>query len=192
MGTSDLTEERALDIAKLWWLFLVLGVISVIAGVIFVAEPSNSIKALAVVFGIFALIDGIIELVLSFSHHTENRALAAILGVLGIVVGIILIRHPSHAAAAIGLLIGIWLVAAGVVRLMRALVASAHPVLQIVIALLEIVFGILIVSEPHIGYSTLAIIVGIWLIINGVIAIVMGFAVRSARDELKSDAASSG
>jgi uncharacterized membrane protein HdeD (DUF308 family) len=188
MGTSDLTEEGALDVAKLWWLFLVLGVISVIAGVIFVAEPSNSINVLAVVFGIFALIDGIIELVLSFGHHTENRALAAILGVLGIVIGIILIRHPSHAAAAVGLLIGIWLVAAGVVRFVRAFVASAHPVLQIAIALLEIVVGIAIVSEPHIGYATLAIIVGIWLIINGVIALVMGFAVRSARSELKAAA----
>jgi uncharacterized membrane protein HdeD (DUF308 family) len=188
MGTSDRIEERGLDVAKLWWLFLLIGLISVVAGVIFVAEPSNSIKALAVVFGIFALIDGIIELVLSFSHHTENRALAAILGVLGIVIGILLIRHTSSAVAAIGLLIGIWLVAAGVVRFMRALVASAHPVLQIVIALLEVVFGIVIVSEPHIGYSTLAIIVGIWLIINGVIAIVMGFAVRSAGSELEATA----
>jgi uncharacterized membrane protein HdeD (DUF308 family) len=188
MDTEDVTEKYAVDVGRLWWLFGLVGLISVAAGVIFVAEPSNSIKALAVVFGIFALVDGIIELVMSFSHRTENRGLAALLGVLGIVIGILLLRHTSHAVAAIGLLIGIWLVAAGVVRFMRALVSSAHPVLQVAIALLEIVFGILVVSEPHIGYSTLAIIVGIWLIINGVIAIVMGFAVRSARSELQAAA----
>lgn len=162
-----------------WWLFLLVGVISVVAGGILVAKPSHSLATLAVIFGIFLLIDGIVELVLSFGRDEGHRALAAILGLLAIVVGVLLIRHPTHAVSAIGLLIGIWLIAAGVLRLLRAGVTGG--LLRVAIAVLEIIAGIIVVSDPHIGYATLAILLGIWLIINGLAWIGLGFVVRTAR-----------
>ncbi|MBV8948311.1 MAG: DUF308 domain-containing protein [Solirubrobacterales bacterium] len=162
-----------------WWLFLLVGLLSVVAGGILVAKPSHSLATLAVVMGIFLLIDGIIELVLSLGRSEANRALAAIVGLLTIVVGILLIRHPTHAVNAIGLIIGIWLVAAGVMRLLRAGVTGG--LLRAAIAVLEIVVGVVVVSDPHIGYATLAILVGIWLIVNGLAWIGLGFVVRTAR-----------
>jgi uncharacterized membrane protein HdeD (DUF308 family) len=178
-------RERALEVARLWWLLVLVGVVSLCAGGILVAQPSHSLAALAVVVGIFLLIDGIIELIRSFGHDVENRALAAIVGVLGIIVGVALIRHPFHGVAAIGLLIGIWLVAAGLIRLLRAFVASAHPLWQALIALVEVVVGIVVVSDPHIGYTTLAILVGIWLIVNGIATIALGFMVHREKSELE-------
>lgn len=174
----ELTSQRETGPALDWWLFAVVGVLSVVAGGILVAKPSHSLATLAVVFGIFLLIDGIVELVASFGHDEGNRALAAIVGLLAIVVGILLIRHPTHAVNAIGLLIGIWLVASGVLRLLRAGVTGG--LLRAAIAVLEIIVGIVIVSDPHIGYATLAILLGIWLIINGLAWITLGFVVRAA------------
>jgi uncharacterized membrane protein HdeD (DUF308 family) len=164
-----------------WWLLVLVGVFSVVAGGILVAKPSHSLATLAVVFGIFLLIDGIVDVVSSFGHAAENRALAAIVGLLAIVIGILLIRHPTTAVSAIGLLIGIWLVAAGAMRLLWAIAAGRHVVLRVLIALLEIVVGLVVVSDPHIGYATLAILVGIWLILNGLAWIGLGLVVRAAR-----------
>ena len=164
-----------------WWLLVVVGVVSVVAGGILVAKPSHSLATLSVVFGIFLLIDGIIDVASSFSRAEENRALAAIIGLLAIVVGILLIRHPTTAVSAIGLIIGIWLVAAGVMRLLRAFTGGGHAMLRALIALLEIVVGVIVVSDPHIGYATLAILIGIWLIINGLAWIGLGLVVRTAR-----------
>lgn len=161
-----------------WWLLVLIGVVSIVAGGILVAKPSNSLATLAVVFGIFLLLDGIFGLIGSFTGPAEHRTLGVIIALLAIVIGILLIRHPTHAVSAIGLLIGIWLVAAGTVRLLAALVTGG--LLRIVIALLEIVVGIVIVSDPHIGYATLAILLGIYLIINGLAWIGLGFAVRAA------------
>jgi len=144
-----------------------------------VEGEGNSLATLAVIFGIFLLVDGIVELVASFGHPAEGRVVAVIVGLLGLVVGIILIRHPTHAVTAIGLLIGIWLIAAGVLRLLRAI--AIPGLLQAVIAVVEIVVGIVIVSDPHIGYATLAILTGIWLILNGFGMIGLGLAVRKAR-----------
>jgi uncharacterized membrane protein HdeD (DUF308 family) len=166
------------DATRGWWLFVLIGVASLVAGVIIVLEPSHSLATLAVVAGIFLLLDGIIELVESLGHSVENRGLAAVIGVLGIVIGILLIRHPTHAVTAIGLLVGIWLIAAGVLRLLRAVALGALRLWGIVISLLEVAVGIAIVSEPHIGYTTLAVLLGIWLIINGVGMTALGLAIR--------------
>jgi uncharacterized membrane protein HdeD (DUF308 family) len=150
-----------------------------------VVKPSDSLATLAVVVGIFLLLDGIIELVESFGHSVENRGLAALAGILGIVIGIILIRHPTHAVTAIGLLIGIWLVAAGLVRLMRALAFGMYVLLRALIALLEIAVGIAIIADPHIGYATLAVLAGIWLIVNGIGTIALGVAIRNVTLEAR-------
>lgn len=162
-----------------WWLLILVGVVSVVAGGILVAKPSNSLATLAVVFGIFLLIDGIAGLIGSFGGPAEHRTLTVIIALLAIVIGILLIRHPTHAVSAIGLLIGIWLVAAGTVRLLAALVTGG--LLRILIALLEIVVGIIVVSDPHIDYATLAVLLGIYLILNGLAWIGLGFVVRTAR-----------
>jgi uncharacterized membrane protein HdeD (DUF308 family) len=161
-----------------WWLLVLIGVVSIVAGGILVAKPSNSLATLAVVFGIFLLLDGIVGLIGSFSGPAENRTLGVIIALLAIVIGILLIRHPTHAVSAIGLLIGIWLIAAGTVRLLAALVTGG--LLRILIAVLEIVVGIVVVSDPHIGYATLAVLLGIYLIINGLAWIGLGFVVRAA------------
>lgn len=174
-----MTSEDSLEVARFWWLILLIGIASTAAGAILVARPSNSLKTLAVVAGIFLLLDGIAELVRSISDH-ENRTIRVILGVLAVIVGIALIRHPFHGVNAIGLLIGIWLVAAGAIRFVQAISGRVRPLLGLLIALVELVAGVVIISDPHIGYTALALIVGIWLIVNGIATIVFAIAIRHA------------
>ena len=183
MVTVEFRDGEAADATRGWWVFVMIGIASLVAGVIIVLKPSQSLATLAVVAGIFLLLDGILALVESLGHSVENRGLAAIIGVLGIVVGVLLIRHPTSAVTAIGLLIGIWLIAAGVLRLLRAVALGALRLWGVVIALLEIAFGIAIVSQPHIGYGTLAVLLGIWLIINGVGTVALGVAIRRVQPE---------
>jgi uncharacterized membrane protein HdeD (DUF308 family) len=179
MPSLELKDRGELAPTWGWWLLVLVGVVSIVAGGILVAKPSHSLATLSVVFGIFLLIDGIVDVISSFGHGEENRALAVIFGLLAIVVGILLIRHPTSAVSAIGLIIGIWLVAAGVVRLLWAITVGG--VIRLLIAVLEIVVGVVVVSDPHIGYATLAILLGIWLIINGLAWIGLGIAVRAVR-----------
>lgn len=180
----NLTQNEALEIAGAWWVLALVGLASVIAGGILVAKPSHSLATLSVVFGIFMLLDGIAELVASLRGEAENRGLSAIVGVVGVIVGIILIRHPTHAVAAIGLVIGIWLVVAGLVRLVRAIVIGGRVLWHLAIAALEIAVGVAIVSDPHIGYATLAVVAGIWLIVNGVANIAVAVTMRAAKSAL--------
>ena len=178
----------ALEAAGLWWLLVLMGVLSLVAGGLLVAKPSHSLATLCVIFGIFLVLDGIVALVYSI-RHDANRALSTIVGVLGVVFGIILIRHPTHAVTAIGLIIGLWLVAAGVVRMIYAIMAESGRFVRVAVAALEIIVGIVVVSDPHIGYATLAVLTGIWLIINGVGLVALGVILRKAKSELSAESA---
>jgi uncharacterized membrane protein HdeD (DUF308 family) len=178
MSDAPITREQVRELTAAWWLLLVMGLLSAVVGVIVLAKPSHSLATLAVITGLFVLIDSIFELVTSL--FADRGGGGALLGVLGIVVGILLIRHPIHGVLAIALLIGIWLVAIGVIRLIRAL-ALEHRLWNIVVALIEIVAGIVIVSSPHIGFATLALLVGISFILNGIAVVALGWTMHMLR-----------
>jgi uncharacterized membrane protein HdeD (DUF308 family) len=163
------------------WLAVLMGVVSVVAGVVVLAKPSNSLATLAVIFGIFVLVDGIVELVASLSGATPNRGLLAVVGVLSVIAGVLLIRHPLGGVRAVALVLGIWLIAAGVVRLIAAFDAGGNLLWRLVVALVLVIAGIAIVASPHIGYATLALIAGLGFICYGVGLMVAGWALHAVR-----------
>jgi uncharacterized membrane protein HdeD (DUF308 family) len=182
-GVSDvsLTPGQVRDLARVWWLPVALGLLSLGAGVIVLAKPDNSLKTLAVVIGIFILLDGIAQVFMSLSQRTENRGLIALIGILNLIVGVLLIRHPIGGVTVIALFIGIWLVAVGVVRFVMAFETQGDRVWRLVVAVVEIIAGIVIVSSPDIGFATLALLVGFAFIANGVGLIIFGVAMRSLK-----------
>ena len=111
--------------------------------------------------GIFLLLDGILELAASLMRGTRSRGSLALLGVLTAIVGVLLIRHPIGGIAAIALLIGIWLIAVGVLRVIAAFEVDENRGWNIFAGAVELLAGIVIVSDPNIGFATLALLVGI-------------------------------
>jgi uncharacterized membrane protein HdeD (DUF308 family) len=171
-----------------WWLLVLVGVLGVVAGVIILAKPGSSLPTLAVIAGIFLLVDGIFELAAAFMRSTRNRGLVALMGVLTAVIGVLLIRHPISGVAAIALLIGIWLIAVGVIRIVTAFDELEHRGWHALAGAVELIVGIVIVANPDIGFATLAILVGIGFILNGVALMVLGFGLRSVRRDAASPA----
>jgi uncharacterized membrane protein HdeD (DUF308 family) len=187
MPGQDPSTEEIRESTSAWWLLLLLGAISIAVGVVVLAKPSDSLTTLAVIAGVFVLVESVFDLVLSMRNRTENRGLAAVLGVLGVVVGVLLIRHPMSGVLAVALLIGIWLIAVGVVRFVRAFDLE-HRAWNIVLALIEVVAGIVIVSTPPIGFATLALLVGIAFILNGVAIFALGWMMHTLRRDAEGPA----
>jgi uncharacterized membrane protein HdeD (DUF308 family) len=160
-----------------------IGVISIIAGVVVLAKPSNSLETLAVISGIFVLIDGIIATVQALDRRTESRGLLAVLGVVSVIVGIMLIRHPIAGVTAVALLLGIWMIAAAVVRLVVAVGLGEHRLRSVAGAAVLAIAGVVIVASPHIRYATLALITGLGFIGQGTAMLLLGWAMRTERHE---------
>jgi len=181
MASEIVTTEELHHLKRAGWVLMLVGLLSIAVGVIVLLKPSDSLVTLAVIAGIFILIDGAFDLFASFSRRTENRGVSAIVGVVSIVVGVLLIRHPIGGVLAVALLIGIWLIAAGVMGVVRAFDRD-HRAWNIVVGLLEAAAGIVIVSSPPISFATLALLVGIAFIVNGVGQFALGWLVHGLHE----------
>ena len=166
-----------------WWLLLLAGVLSIAAGIVILIKPGDSLATLAVIAGIFLLVDGILELAASLMHSTQSRGSLALLGVLTAIVGVLLVRHPIQGVAAVALLIGIWLIAVGIVRLIAAFEVDENRGWGIFAGALELLAGIVIVSDPNIGLATLALFAGIGFILNGIGMSALGWSLHTLRRE---------
>jgi len=166
------------------WLLGIVGVLSLVAGVIILLKPSDSLSTLAVIAGIFLLLDGILELADSLMRNTPNRGLVALIGVLSAIVGVLLIRHPIGGVAAVALLIGIWLIAVGVVRFATAFEEYENRAWHALAGIVEVIAGVVIVANPDIGFGTLALLVGFGFILNGIGMLALGWSVHLLRREV--------
>jgi uncharacterized membrane protein HdeD (DUF308 family) len=164
-----------------WWLLLLVGLISVIAGILIIAKPGDSLTTLAVIAGIFLLADGIIELAAALMHGTQSRGMVALLGAVTAIAGVLLIRHPIGGVVAVALLIGIWLITVGVVRFIAAFDFEANRGWNMGVGLIEVIAGIVIVANPNIGFATLAVLVGIAFIVNGLAMAALGWSLHKIR-----------
>jgi len=182
LSSTPFAPEELRALTWGWWLALLIGVVSIVAGIIVILKPSNSLSTLAVVIGIFILIDGIVAIVAAIAGDTEGRGMLAVIGALSVIAGVLLIRHPLGGVRAVALLLGIWLIAAGVVRFIGAFAYPGHRIWRIVVALALALFGIAIVSAPHIGYATLALLAGICFICYGAGMVAVGWAMHALRE----------
>jgi uncharacterized membrane protein HdeD (DUF308 family) len=170
--------ELLSELKRRWWIPALIGVLSTVAGVIVLTKPENSLKTLAVIIGIFVLADGVIELLAAATAAVVNRGMVALLGVLNVIVGILLLRHPIQGVVLVAVLIGIWLLVLGVIRFAMAFEMQGSRGWQLFVAVIDVIVGIVIVSSPRIGFATLALIVGIGFIANGVALLMAGFSLR--------------
>jgi uncharacterized membrane protein HdeD (DUF308 family) len=182
MREDVVAPEQLRALVRSWWIAVVLGVLSIVAGGIVLARPDHSLRALAVIIGIFILIDGLLELYWAIVDRVESNATAALLAILNVVVGVLLIRHPISGVEAVALFIGIWLVAVGVLRAVVAVAVPEGGLGRLLIAAVEILAGVVIVSSPDIGYATLTLLVGFSFIANGIAMIVAGLLLRMLKD----------
>lgn len=164
-----------------WWLLGIVGVLSVVAGVVILFKPSESLPTLAVIAGIFLLLDGILEVIDSAMRNTPNRGLVALVGVLSAIAGVLLIRHPIGGVAAVALLIGIWLIAVGVIRFATAFEEYENRGWHALAGIIEVIAGVVIVANPDIGFGTLALLVGLGFIFNGLAMLALGWSVHLLR-----------
>ena len=178
MSTYEATELGPLK--SLWWLLILFGVIVFGVGVFFVVSPHETLSTFTVIAGILLLFDGVVAIIASIVGHGEGRGLLAVIGVLSAIAGLILIKKPFETLVVFTLVFGIWLIVAGVVRFVSAFSEVEGRGASIAIAIVDVIAGIVILSWPELGLATLAVIIGIVLILRGILWIAAGWALHRA------------
>jgi uncharacterized membrane protein HdeD (DUF308 family) len=185
MSTTAGQELRPLT--SLWWLLSLFGVAALGVGVFFVVSPHETLSTFTAIAGIFVLVDGIIAVVVSIFGSGESRGMLALMGVLSAIAGLILIKKPFETLVVFTLIVGVWFVVAGIVRLVSAFASREARSGNIVIALLDLAAGAVILAWPDLGLATLAVIIGIGLIVRGVLFVASGWQLRTLDRAAKTD-----
>jgi uncharacterized membrane protein HdeD (DUF308 family) len=178
-----MTTDPVARVAKNWWLFLILGLVSVIAGILAIVYPGITLLALGIFAGISLLMIGVMNVVEAIAGDSESRALSAILGVLALLAGLVCLRRPGESLLAIVIVLGFWLIVSGVVAFVSAFGRLEDRALMLGLAILDIILGILILALPHLSLVTLAVLFAISLLARGVFAVITAFKLRGLRHE---------
>jgi uncharacterized membrane protein HdeD (DUF308 family) len=178
------------SIGRNWIWLLAFGILTLLAGVAAVAWPGPTVIAIAVLFGIQLVIAGIFQFVNAFASSDLTggvRVLGAVLGLFALIVGLYAIRHVLVSVVALALLLGIFWVVNGFVEIFNALADRDYPNRGWTgfMGVLSILAGIVVLAYPGISLVTLALVLGIWLIIYGVMEIAAAFRVRSAMGRVR-------
>ena len=177
MSTTAGQELR--PITSFWWLPLLFGVAALGVGIFFIVSPHETLSTFTAIAGIFVLVDGVIAIVGSILGSGDGRGLLALIGVLSAIAGLILIKKPFETLVVFTLIVGVWFVVAGIVRLVSAFDAREARGGNILVALLDLVAGGVILAWPDLGLATLAVIIGIVLVVRGALFIVTGWQLRA-------------
>src|SRR6202043_2545935 len=102
--------------AKCWWLLLLRGITAIAFGVLAFIWPGLTFVTLVLLFGAFAIVDGVIALAAAFSGLAKPFPTwwLVVVGLLGIVAGIVTFLWPGLTAILLVLLIGAWALVHGI------------------------------------------------------------------------------
>ena len=103
--------EKASKTVRHWWLYMLTGILSIIAGIIVFCNPIESYLTLSIMFGILMLISGIVELVVSATsrNYFTTRGYSIANGILNLILGIFLCCYPRVTMLALPVILGVWM-----------------------------------------------------------------------------------
>jgi uncharacterized membrane protein HdeD (DUF308 family) len=166
-----------------WGWILGYGILTVLAGIGALAWPGETLLVVAVLFGVQLIFAGTFRLVTAFSMDDVgggSRVLLALLGILSVIIGLWAIRHVLLTLLALVVFLGIYWIVNGVIEIFTALSHRGMPQRgwTVVMGLLSFLAGLIVLAVPGLSLVSLALILGVWLLVFGLMEITLAFRIR--------------
>jgi uncharacterized membrane protein HdeD (DUF308 family) len=171
-------------LAENWWSLVIRGLVALLVGVVAFVWPGITVAALVILFGAYALIDGIVSFIGAWkaSQAHERWGVLALEGIAGMAAAAIAIVRPGITAVALVVLIAAWALVTGALEIAAAVRLRKHISGEWLLALsgvVSILFGFAIMAFPLAGALAIAYLVGSYAFVFGVLLMALGFRLRS-------------
>jgi len=113
------------------WLYVLAGVVGVIAGLAAAFWPGVTVLVLVLWAGAWAVVTGVLEIAAAVRGEGSGRWVMALAGVLSIVAGLFILIWPDIGALALATVLGIYALAAGLSLLWAAWQVRRAPVVAL-------------------------------------------------------------
>jgi uncharacterized membrane protein HdeD (DUF308 family) len=177
-----------------WWLLALRGLSAVFFGLLTFIWPGISLFALIMLFGAFALVNGVLSIFLAVRAPKGYPRFGSLVlgGVCGIFAAILTLIWPGLTALGLLIMIAAWAIVTGILEIVAAIKLRKEikrEWLLIVSGLCSVVFGVLLMLMPGPGALVLVLWIGAYALVVGLLLIVLAFKVRRLGKEVLTPAA---
>jgi uncharacterized membrane protein HdeD (DUF308 family) len=173
-----------MTLANRWWLVALRGVAGIAFGILTFIEPRASLFALIILFGTYAIVDGV------FNVATGVRAIQGgrhwgwlvVQGIAGIVAGALTFVWPAMTALVLLMVIAAWSVVTGVSAVAAAIRLRKQISGEWLLGLsgvLSIAFGVVLFLFPGAGALALLLWIGAYAVVFGAVLVALAFRIRA-------------
>jgi uncharacterized membrane protein HdeD (DUF308 family) len=170
-------------LARYWWVVALRGLLAVVFGLAAFLWPGITLVSLVLLFGAYALVDGIFAIISAF--RTREWWPLLLEGVIGIVAGAMTFVWPGITAIALLYLIAAWAIITGILEIVAAIQLRkviTNEWLLVLGGVVSVILGVVMVVAPGAGALGLVWAIGAYALVFGVTLIALGFRLRGLRD----------
>lgn len=174
-------------LSRNWWATVLRGIVAIAVGVFAWARPDIFWASLVLVFGVYAVVDGLFAIVAAFKGETGDRLLHLIEGVVGIGAGAIVVLYPDRVGTAIVLVIGLWAAVTGVLEVLSAVRLRREIEDEWLLGIggvMSVILGAILIARPRFGEVTTTYVLGTYGIVFGVVLVLLGLRLRGLKPEV--------
>lgn len=181
---NEFVKMELAPIAPRWWALVIRGLAAIAFGVVALVRPGAGLLALVVLWGAYAIVDGVFSIVLAIRGAKIVPGWGWLLaeGIVGVAAGVVTFLWPGITALALLVVIAAWAILTGIAEIATAI--QLRKVLKgewmlVLSGILSIAFGVLAAMMPGAGALAVTYTIGIYAILFG--ALLIGLGVRLHR-----------
>jgi len=176
-------------LAQHWWMFVLRGIAAILFGIAAFGWPHLTLAVLIILFGAYALVDGIFLTLSAITgwSRIEDPWLILLEGLIGIGIGVVTFHSPAITALGLLIYIAAWSLATGVLEIvaaMRLRKELAGEFWLLLSGILSIAFAIVLMWFPAAGALGLVWVIGAYAIGFGIMLIALGLKLNGFRRHL--------
>lgn len=176
------------SLADRWWSLALRGVAAILFGIFTFVSPRSSVVLLVLCFGVYALSDGVLNLILAVQSKRGTRVSEKPWGWLlveacvSIAIGLLTFMWPRMTALTLFVCIACWSILTGVAEIAAAIRLRKVIEGEWMMALggvLSIAFGVLLFARPVVGVMVVMFWIGAYAILFGALLLALSFKLRA-------------
>lgn len=170
-------------LARNWWALAVRGLFGVALGVAAFAWPDLTLVALVLLFGSYALVDGVFALIATFRAAQAHATWWPFIleGAAGVVAGVVTFMYPGITLQVLVFVIGWWAIITGIFELGAAIRLGREMRGEWTLwlgGLASVAFGVVILVRPAAGLLAADWLIGTYAMVFGVLLLALSFRLR--------------
>jgi uncharacterized membrane protein HdeD (DUF308 family) len=165
-------------LAQHWWVVLLRGLAAIAFGLVAYTRPGVTIAVLVLLWGAYALVDGIFEVIAGVRAKWGSLIF---LGALGIAAGLVTFFWPGVTAVVLLYIIAFWAIVAGAMQIAAAVRLRKEVQgewLWILSGVCTVVLGCLLIANPGVGALSVMWLIGSFAIAWGILLVILAFRLK--------------